>query len=181
MVSRRNLLSGFLVVALASAAWLVIEYRQWQAVQRYNLALADGVAGEAAALPGEHGRFAAAWLAHQQGEFKAARAAYSELEHAADPVLRVAAMYNLGNTYLQQAARFDPVSDADRILPLVEMAKASYRSALALDSEHWNARHNLEKALLLVPDPDPKVPMENLGQTELTKTVISADTEENLP
>ena len=42
------------------------------------------------------------------------------------------------------------------MIPLVELAKQDYRSALKQQPEFWDARFNLEVALRLVPE-DPEV------------------------
>ncbi|AFJ01478.1 hypothetical protein Q7C_299 [Methylophaga frappieri] len=61
--------------------------------------------------------------------------------------------YNRGNINLRKALS---MSSADgRLLPLIELAKQDYRSALQLNADLWEARYNLEVALRIVPeDPD---------------------------
>jgi mxaK protein len=39
-----------------------------------------------------------------------------------------------------------------RALPLIELAKQSYRGSLRLNPEDWDARYNLERALWLAPE-----------------------------
>mgnify|MGYP000126657419 FL=1 len=64
-----------------------------------------------------------------------------------------AAYFNRGNINLREAMTMQ-VSDP-RMIPLVELAKQDYRSALRQKPEFWDARFNLEVALRLVPeDPD---------------------------
>ena len=75
----------------------------------------------------------------------------------------------------------DIEKDSDRAFPLIELAKMSYRKSLAVNSENWDARRNLESALILLPDANPKVPMEVQGRRGAVRTVISADSEKNFP
>jgi mxaK protein len=63
------------------------------------------------------------------------------------------AYYNRGNINLRTALE---MTQADaRQLPLIELAKQDFRSALAINPDMWDARYNLEVALRAVPeDPD---------------------------
>ncbi len=50
--------------------------------------------------------------------------------------------------------------DADHAtaLPLVELAKETFRRLLRRDHRVWSARYNLERALQIAPDSDAPVP-----------------------
>jgi len=39
-------------------------------------------------------------------------------------------------------------------VPLIELAKETYREVLRHDPRHWPARYNLERAQRLLPDPE---------------------------
>ncbi len=65
-----------------------------------------------------------------------------------------AAYFNRGNINLREAMTMQ-YSDP-RMIPLVELAKQDYRSALQHEPQFWDARFNLEVALRLVPE-DPSV------------------------
>jgi mxaK protein len=39
-------------------------------------------------------------------------------------------------------------------VPLIELAKETYREVLRHDPGHWSARYNLERAQRLLPDPE---------------------------
>jgi mxaK protein len=65
-----------------------------------------------------------------------------------------AAYFNRGNINLREAMAMD--GNDPQMIPLVELAKQDYRSALKQRPEFWDARFNLEVALRLVPE-DPEV------------------------
>lgn len=178
---RRALTLVFALLALAAGGMLVHDLAEWRAIDRFAAALAADRPADAAALLGDRGRFAAAYALHRQGDHQAARKAYDELARSTSPRLRRDAQYNIGNTYLEQAAALDPKKDADRAIPLVELAKDSYRVVLAQDPQDWDARYNLQRALERSPDvPDRKL-MELEGQRRPVRTRDTADPEGDLP
>jgi len=65
-----------------------------------------------------------------------------------------AAYFNRGSINLREAMAMD--GNDPQMIPLVELAKQDYRSALKQQPEFWDARFNLEVALRLVPE-DPEV------------------------
>ncbi|MDR5837292.1 MxaL protein [Caballeronia sp. LZ034LL] len=100
------------------------------------------------------------------GEVRLARAAalakagrVDDAQHLLDPLaaqsadrrLQTAALFNLGNLYLREAAGTEAAGPI-RSLPLLEQAKDRYRTALRITPGDWDARYNLERALWLAPE-----------------------------
>ncbi len=179
-LKRRLSLLG-MSIALVAAGGLARELVHEKAIGDYNRALRDARHDAAARYPGDPGRLAAAYAAQLAGRHQDARLIYSRLERSKDHSVRVAALYNTGNTYLEQAAAIDMKTDADRAVPLVELAKRSYREALALDPDCWDARYNLERALLLLPDAYDKPVVEVEGRRSPVRTVIGGDADAPWP
>ncbi|HEX7155654.1 MAG TPA: hypothetical protein VF229_00470 [Burkholderiaceae bacterium] len=65
--------------------------------------------------------------------------------------LRAIALYDLGNVYLRAALR-PRAEGAPAAMPLFELAKESFRSALYAEPDLWDAKFNLELALRALPD-----------------------------
>jgi mxaK protein len=86
------------------------------------------------------------------GQFTAALKAYKSLLDSGDEV-RLPALYNLGNLNMREALKNGP-GEAQRALPLIELAKQSYRDELRSNPADWDARYNLERALWLSPEYD---------------------------
>lgn len=171
----------FAAAALVSGAVLVVVLQKQRELDRYNEALAGANYAAAAGFAGDHGRFAEAYGLELDGDVDTARVIYGDVARSDDAALRAAAFYNLGNSYMKQVGEMDIEKDADRALPLIELAKVNYRKSLALDSENWDARRNLQNALRLLPDANPRVPMEVEGRRGAVRTVTTADTEKNYP
>lgn len=96
-------------------------------------------------------RFAQALALARQGDYEHALDMYRALGHTERGPIALAALYNAGNLHLREALKAGP-DGAARSLPLIELAKQSYRSVLRRDPQAWDARYNLERALWLAPE-----------------------------
>jgi mxaK protein len=141
----------------------------WQQAGRLNAAIAGASQSDAPlddqASP--ESQLARAIALSGKGASDAAIRAYKALVQNERDDIKQAALYNLGNLYLREALK-DGATEAIRYLPLIELAKQSYRSVLRLNSNDWDTRRNLEMALRLAPeyeeeaveDPEALVPKE---------------------
>ncbi len=169
------------LAALIGLGGLGFELHLAATIARYNQALAAEDYVTAAQLPGARGAFVSAYRAQQAQDYPQARLLYGDLERAPDPALRASSSYNIGNSYLEQALSLDATQDRDRVLPLLELAKGSFRAALSAEPQHWNARYNLEYTLRLAPDFVDQKPPEIEGLRRTLRTLSTADPEGNLP
>ncbi|MEP7245189.1 MAG: MxaK protein [Gammaproteobacteria bacterium] len=126
---------------------------------------AGDAAGDAASdVPGSlsshipEAQFAHALALARGGDPDAAFKAYKTIAQGSRADLRVAALYNIGNLHMREAAR-KGADDPTQLLPLVELAKQSYRDVLREQPGNWDARYNLERALQLAPEVE-DVPVE---------------------
>jgi mxaK protein len=153
MARKRRLTLILLTLALLCGAALLYALFEHRQVQAFNTALAQQDWVRAAHYsPQRYGRFAQAYSLIQNGKFNEAIKLYGTLEDADDVELRRAAQFNLANAYLHWALSVDLERDRDIALPLVELAKQSYRILLKQEPQHWDAKYNLERALQLFPD-----------------------------
>jgi len=150
---RRSVHLVFALASLALAVPTVLQALRLQQAVRINRAIAQ--AEDPNGRPGDfaEARFAHALALGRTGGYEAALAAHKALVQRERGPLRTAALYNLGNLHLRQALRNGPTG-AVEALPLVELAKQSYRDALRADPGDWDARYNLERALVLAPEID---------------------------
>jgi len=151
----------FALRAASVALALALITQSWQLMHavRVNRQLAARLADPAAqTVPlGEDPRL---WVAAARQPARAGRTAEAAalLHRAADASLgelRSIALYDLGNLYLQAALQLPDPGANGSALPLFELAKQSYRSALMERADLWDAKFNLELALRVAPDPDP--------------------------
>jgi mxaK protein len=141
---------ALLAVAAGIDAW------RWQDKQRDNALIGAGVVDRPGPIERAELRFAHAAELARRGEREAAIDAYRALQD--DSALGRSARYNAANQLLLQAVVLRGSALPGQALPLIELAKASYREVLRQDPGHWDARYNLERAQRLQPDPDDAEP-----------------------
>ena len=145
--------AAFCVVAAALGLMIVVEVARLDHARRVNAAIASSqAASNAKATRIPEARLAGA-VAMAKVDYDGALAAYKAIIQGGREDLRRIALYNLGNLHLRQALRVGSEDEAQS-LPLVELAKQSYRDLLRRDPNDWDARYNLERTLRLAPEDD---------------------------
>lgn len=183
MALKQPLMIFCVVLGLLAVTGFLYESWERSQVQKYNNAIEQvDFAAASEVYNGPKGVFAKAYNAQQAGDYQQARLLYAPLEKIKDqPDLYKGVMFNIANTYMQQAALLDLEKDADQAFPLVELAKAGYRNLLALDPSHWGAKYNLERALQILPDMWSVRSQSSAGLIRAVQTVLTAESEDNLP
>lgn len=105
-------------------------------------------------------RLARALYLRQKQRYNEALDTLSLVVSQDDSYLQLQSRYNLGNVYLAQAMAEVEAGRINQALPLLTLAKQSYRQALTLDSGFWDAKYNLELAMRLLPEFDRISPAE---------------------
>ncbi len=95
----------------------------------------------------------ATYLKNKQ-RFTEAQAILSQIINQSNQQMQTVGRYNLGNTYLVQAIALAESLQINEAIALATLAKQAYRQALALDSQYWDAKYNLEVAMRLLPEMD---------------------------
>jgi mxaK protein len=121
----------------------------WRTERLNQVLNAGGVPeGSAAQLP--ESQFAQAFAHAASAADAAALDRYRALQ--GDSALGQAARYNSANVLLRQAMRLRDSGQPGQAVPLIELAKETYRELLRDEPTHWDARYNLERAQRLLPD-----------------------------
>jgi mxaK protein len=158
-MKRGRIHAMFGLAALSFALLVAYHGSRLQHAGHVNRAIAGADAAQLdAAVP--EAQFARALALSKAGEYEAAVKAYKALIQSGRADLRLAALYNLGNIHMREALKNGP----DRVagsLPLIELAKQSYRDLLRDNPTDWDARYNLERALWLAPEVDEALPEDN--------------------
>lgn len=150
----RRLAIGLASLALGAAT--VFAWSAWQA--RHIAALASDTAPPEPAVAANPSRLAAqeaivlALRASRNGDTQTAHVLLRHAATVSDSVLKSAALYNAGNLHLREALAAQAAANDQQAFPLAELAKESFRAALAEQPQMWDARYNLERALVAFPD-----------------------------
>ena len=126
--------------------FLLLEQRQ------INAMLSRGDTALLAERDTLRGQLAGAYELHASGELQEAIAAYGAIATESEPALHQMRHFNLANLYLERAAELERSEQMQPAMSLVELAKQNYREILLADPGHWDSRHNLSRALEMLPD-----------------------------
>ena len=149
-MKRRNIHLIFGATAVAFAALAAVEGVRLREAERVNAVIAGATqAGSDSNLP--EARFVQAMALAKSGDYENALKAYRVLGREEETRVSLAALYNAGNLQLREALK-EGSNASVRALPLLELAKQSYRAVLRRDPQSWDARYNLERALWLAPE-----------------------------
>lgn len=147
-MKRRTIHVAFAVATVALGLVAAYQGLRLHRAQRINDAIASAATIDANVA---EARFARALALAESGDAGAALEIYKALIRSGRADLERAARYNVGNLHLREAMKSGP-DEAARSLPLIELAKQSYRDLLRIDPSDWDARYNLERALRLAPE-----------------------------
>ena len=145
---RRTIHFAFAAAAIGFGSIAAYHGLRLHRAGQVNAAIATASVPDAEAGVAE-AQFARALALSESGDSAAALQLYKALIQGGRADLKRAALYNLGNLHLREAMKS---GEAARSLPLIELAKQSYRDLLRIDPADWDARYNLERALWLAPE-----------------------------
>ncbi|HMK13777.1 MAG TPA: MxaK protein [Burkholderiales bacterium] len=141
-----------LYFALACIVAAAVEGYQLDRIHALDRAIRDGsvlmLSGE---LPYEV-LFAKAYFLDHGGKHQEALSLYQRVINEGGAQLSTAAMYNSANLNFREALAKRSEHAEGEALPLIELAKQSYREVLRAESGNWDVRYNLERALRLAPE-----------------------------
>jgi mxaK protein len=163
---------ALLLLVLAGA--LVYDGLHWWSAARVDSQIRSGVMLPEAAKVSPAVAFAQGYALAARGETLRALTRYRQVADAGGP-LAVAALYNIGNLHLRQALTAQAAGEKAQSLALFELAKQSYRDALALDPRYWDAKYNLERTLRRAPDAAPPPPVPGEQALHQKKEIIVRD------
>ncbi len=160
---KRRTVHGVFAAAAAICAGLSIWYGvRLHEAERINTVIASApVSGAGSTLP--QAQLAQALALAKAGKYPAALKAYKALLDG-DEEIRLLALYDLGNLNMREALK-NGQGEALRFMPLIELAKQSYRDELRSNPGDWDARYNLERALWLSPEYDDPILQRNQAPT----------------
>lgn len=149
LASRRRTRVALVALALVVVLTVIDAFELAQRT-RWNRLIESGEPLPDRELPAQV-RFAQTYSQAAAGADEAALKGYHDLQ---DTPLAQAARFNSANLLMRQAIAVRATPQPGQAIPLIELAKQTYREILRNDPGHWDARYNLERAQRLLPDPE---------------------------
>mgnify|MGYP001212962335 FL=1 len=147
-------LFGFTILSIYS----IINFYQ---INKFNKDINKGITPELFKQSYEARFSTAFWLAKKE-YFKEATILFNNLQEEANNKYKSAIHYNIGNIFFIRGLKINGTSNStvvrDEAEYLLMQAKKAYIKSIKLDNTHWDAKHNLDRLLTILPDsPTPGV------------------------
>ena len=154
-LSAKKLTVFLLVVATASAIGAAWEAYRIQQIEAFNRAVRTGKTPTTDTQSYEAKFSTAYWLA-KGGRYQDSTLLFLQLLERSTPVQKSAVQYNLGNIFFLRGLIINgrDMTVRDEAVYLLTQAKTAYIQSLKLDNSFWDARHNLDRILMVLPDND---------------------------
>jgi mxaK protein len=146
-------LSWFLVLlSLACLLGSVYTYNRINQIDAFNEAVTAGKTPETDKQSFE-AKFATALYLAKKERYKEATLLFSQALPKANASQKSAISYNIGNMFFLRGLAINGTNNTVRNEAeyLLRQAKTAYVSSLKNDNNHWDARHNLDRLLTMLP------------------------------
>jgi len=141
-----------LIISISSAlnlAYLVTRINQ---INAFNAAVSVGLPPETDRQSFEAKFSTAFWLAKNE-RYKEATLLFNKAINQANNTQKSAIQYNLGNIFFRRGLVINGANMTvrDEAEYLFRQAKTAYQQSLRLDNSFWDARHNMDRILTMLP------------------------------
>ena len=148
---------------------------------QFNHDLETGRAAGTTGSGNTYGQMASAYDLQQRREFDEAVKAYAAITVRPGSALQLQIKYNLANLYFRRALELRESGATDLAMPLIELAKQNYKEILRIDNDDWDAKYNLELALILAPETDAADPMAERNPERSPRALTIIRSRKSLP
>ncbi len=160
-----------IVVAIISAFSSVYSYNRIKQIDAFNLAVSTGKPPETD-LQSFEAKFATAfWLAKNE-RYKEATLLFTKAINTANTSQKAAIQYNLGNIFFRRGLIINGANMTvrDEAEYLFRQAKTAYQQSLRLDNSYWDARHNMDRILTMLPG----TPTPGVGESDTPGLIMGS-------
>lgn len=170
-------------IAVLAALTLAVGYDGYRLASdiRFNRGLASGSIAEDATAGDPYRQMAQAYDLQERMAFEQAVKAYAGIDAPPGSPLGLRIKYNLANLYFRRALELRDSGANDLAMPLLELAKQNYKEILRADASDWDAKYNLELALVLAPETDEVDPLGELNPERSPRALTIIKSRKSLP
>jgi len=143
------LLTVIAITSALGASWEVIRINQ---IHHFNHAILNGNA-PTTDKDSYEAKFAVAYWQASNGKYQEATLLFAKLKDVGTDTQKSAVLYNMGNIYLLRGLAINgrDITVRDQTEYLLTQAKTAYQASLRLDNNFWDARHNLDRVISMLP------------------------------
>jgi len=153
-------LTWFLVLlSLACLLGSIYTYQRINQINAFNQAANTGK-NPSTDQESFEAKFNTALYLAKKERYKEATLLFTQMLPKGNPTQKSAVQYNVGNIFFLRGLAINGVNMTvrDEAEYLVRQAKLAYVSSLKIENQHWDARHNLDRVLGMLPgNPTPGV------------------------
>ncbi|MDR2219146.1 MAG: hypothetical protein LBE24_01010 [Methylobacillus sp.] len=151
-LSAKKLTAAALVVAIAAGAAAAYEANRIRQIENFNRAVLAGKTPVTDAQSYE-AKFSAAYWLGKSGRYQDSTLLFLQLAEKGNASQNSAVQYNLGNIFFLRGLAINGtnLTVREEAVYLLTQAKTAYMQSLRLDSRHWDARHNLDRIITMLP------------------------------
>lgn len=151
-ISATQLTWLLVIVVIACTAGAMMQLNRIQQIRAFNLAVTEGRPPATDRQTFEARFDTAYWLA-KKSRFKDASLLLLQLAELGDANQRSAVQYNIGNIFFLRGLIINgkDITVRNETEYLLRQAKTAYQQSLRLDYSHWDARHNLDRVMGMLP------------------------------
>jgi mxaK protein len=149
----------FAAIALICAAGSLFTYKRIKQIDAFNTAISAGKTPDTDKESFE-AKFATALYLAKKERYKESTLLFTALMPKANTTQKSTVQYNIGNIFLLRANQMsgNTASVHQEAEYLMQQSKSAYVASLKLDHTKWDAKHNLDRLLGLLPEhPTPGV------------------------
>ena len=152
-LNAKKLTAILTVTAIASGLGALWQANRIRQVESFNQAVLAGKTPTTDTQSFEAKFSAAYWLA-KSGRYQDSTLLFLQLLENASPTQQAAVQYNLGNIFFLRgiAINGQDMTVRDEAMYLFKQAKTAYMQSLRMDPTRWEARHNMDRILMLLPE-----------------------------
>ncbi len=141
-----------IIIAVISAVNTAYLYTRVKQIDAFNIAISVGLPPKTDLQSFEAKFSTAFWLAKNE-RYKEATLLFNKALNSANTTQKSAIQYNLGNIFFRRGLTINGsnMTVRDEAEYLFHQAKTAYQQSLRLDNTFWDARHNMDRILTMLP------------------------------
>ena len=160
-----------ILISIISAVSTGYFYNRTKQIDAFNLAVSSGKPPQTDLQSFEAKFSTAYWLASNE-RYKEATLLFNKALNNANTTQKSAIQYNLGNIFFRRGLIINGANMTvrDEAEYLFRQAKTAYQQSLRLDNSFWDARHNLDRILTMLPG----TPTPGVGESDTPGLIMGS-------